>query len=172
MLSHPNHPNSPIFFLLALVVQPLVLNLLLSFNLGNSPPQQFLYRQHRSSWHWSRLTRLRNRLASTGFSNLKSGERQNRIGMIEVKKNTYAGQNLDFSQYAIAITSLTDKQSKIWRLASNFPMYDWMGGRTSAPWDSCQLPYGNRHSRAMLDGAERMNNRHTNAPAKDNPAGY
>ena len=53
--------------------------------------------------------------------------------MIEVKK-AYADRNLDFARCAVAITSKDsklDKQAKSESWLATFPMYDWVGGRTS-----------------------------------------
>ena len=60
------------------------------------------------------LTQVRNRLSSTLVLVISKsgGTPEPRNGMMEVKK-AYAGQNLDFAQYAIAITMPGSKLSKI-----------------------------------------------------------
>ena len=61
------------------------------------------------------------------------GTAETRNGMLEAKR-AYAGDNLDFSRHALAIT---EGDSKLDRLASaedwveRFPLWDWVGGRTS-----------------------------------------
>ena len=97
-----------------------------------------------------------------------------RNGMIEVKK-AYAGQNLDFSQYAIAITMSGSKLDKIgesegW-LAS-FPMYDWVGGRTSEMSTVGLVPAALQgiDIRGMLEGAKEMDDATRISDLKRNPA--
>jgi len=61
---------------------------------------------------------------------------------------------LDFAQYAIAITSIDsnlDKLAKSEAWLATFPMYDWVGGRTS---DVCRGLASCPESRAMLAGAQ------------------
>ena len=61
------------------------------------------------------------------------GTAETRNGMLEAKR-AYAGANLDFSRHALAIT---EPGSKLDRLAEaedwvgRFPLWDWVGGRTS-----------------------------------------
>ena len=122
------------------------------------------------------LTHLRNRLASTLVLVISKsgGTPEPRIGMIEVKK-AYAGQNLDFAQYAIAITT---KDSKLDELAKSegwlatFPMYDWVGGRTSELSTVGLLPAALQgiDIRAMLAGAKEMDAATRTPQLKDNPA--
>ncbi len=122
------------------------------------------------------LTRLRNKLASTLVLVISKsgGTPEPRIGMIEVKK-AYAGQNLDFSQYAIAITGIDsnlDKQAKSEGWLATFPMYDWIGGRTSEMSAVGLLPAALQgiNIRAMLDGAKEMDVATRIPQLKDNPA--
>ena len=122
------------------------------------------------------LTRLRNKLASTLVLVISKsgGTPEPRIGMIEVKK-AYAGQNLEFSRYAIAITGIDsnlDKQAKSEGWLATFPMYDWIGGRTSEMSAVGLLPAALQgiDIRAMLDGAKEMDAATRIPQLKDNPA--
>lgn len=122
------------------------------------------------------LTRLRNRLASTLVLVISKsgGTPEPRIGMIEVKL-AYAGQNLDFAQYAIAITSVDsnlDKLAKSEGWLATFPMYDWVGGRTSEMSAVGLLPAALQEIdiRAMLAGAKEMDAATRIPQIKNNPA--
>lgn len=122
------------------------------------------------------LTHLRNHLASTLVLVISKsgGTPEPRNGMIEVKK-AYAGQNLDFAQYAVAITSTgsnLDKvaQSEGW--LATFPMYDWVGGRTSEMSSVGLVPAALQgiDVRAMLEGAKEMDDATRVPEVKNNPA--
>jgi glucose-6-phosphate isomerase len=122
------------------------------------------------------LNHLRNNLASTlvVVISKSGGTPEPRNGMIEVKK-AYAGQNLDFAQYAVAITSPgsnLDKvaQSEGW--LATFPMYDWVGGRTSEMSSVGLVPAALQgiDVRAMLDGAKEMDDATRVSNIKNNPA--
>ena len=94
--------------------------------------------------------------------------------MIEVKK-AYAGQNLDFSQYAVAITSVNsnlDQLAKSEGWLATFPMYDWVGGRTSEMSAVGLLPAALQgiDIRAMLAGAKEMDAATRVSQLRDNPA--
>lgn len=122
------------------------------------------------------LTRLRNRLTSTLVLVISKsgGTPEPRNGMIEVKK-AYAGQNLDFSQHAIAITSEDsnlDKLAKSEGWLATFPMYDWVGGRTSEMSAVGLLPAALQgiDIRAMLAGAKEMDVATRTPQLKNNPA--
>ncbi len=122
------------------------------------------------------LTRLRNRLASTLVIVISKsgGTPEPRNGMIEVKK-AYAGHNLDFSKYAIAITSEgsnLDNVAKSENWLATFPMYDWVGGRTSELSAVGLLPAALQgiDIRAMLAGAKAMDTLSRVPNIKDNPA--
>lgn len=60
---------------------------------------------------------------------------ETRNGMVEVAA-AYRRANLDFARHAVAVTQLDD-ESQLFRLATRekwlrqFPMWDWVGGRTS-----------------------------------------
>ncbi|MBD2451282.1 glucose-6-phosphate isomerase [Nostoc sp. FACHB-152] len=122
------------------------------------------------------LNHLRNNLASTlvVVISKSGGTPEPRNGMIEVKK-AYAGQNLDFAQYAVAITSTgsnLDKvaQSEGW--LATFPMYDWVGGRTSEMSAVGLVPAALQgiDVRAMLEGAKEMDDATRVPNIKNNPA--
>lgn len=122
------------------------------------------------------LTRLRNRLASTLVIVISKsgGTPEPRNGMLEVKQ-AYAGQNLDFSRYAIAITTPDSKldqlaQSEKW--LATFPMFDWVGGRTSEMSSVGLLPAALQgiDIRAMLAGAKEMDDATRVPELKNNPA--
>ncbi|BAZ29003.1 glucose-6-phosphate isomerase [Cylindrospermum sp. NIES-4074] len=122
------------------------------------------------------LTHLRNNLSSTLVlvTSKSGGTPEPRNGMIEVKK-AYAGQNLDFAKYAIAITSLNsnlDKVAKSEGWLATFPMYDWVGGRTSEMSSVGLVPAALQgiDVRAMLDGAKEMDDATRLPDVKNNPA--
>ena len=122
------------------------------------------------------LNRLRNRLANTLVLVISKsgGTPEPRIGMIETKL-AYAGQNLDFAQYAIAITSVDsnlDKLAKSEGWLATFPMYDWVGGRTSEMSAVGLLPAALQEIdiRAMLAGAKEMDAATRIPQIKNNPA--
>jgi len=122
------------------------------------------------------LTQVRNRLASTLVLVISKsgGTPEPRNGMIEVKK-AYAGQNLDFANYAIAITSVDsnlDKIAKTEGWLARFPMYDWVGGRTSEMSAVGLVPAALQgiDIQAMLDGAKEMDDATRVPDLKKNPA--
>lgn len=122
------------------------------------------------------LTHLRNRLSSTLVLVISKsgGTPEPRNGMIEVKK-AYAGQNLDFANYAIAITmpgSKLDEQAKSEGWLARFPMFDWVGGRTSEMSAVGQVPAALQgiDIRAMLDGAKEMDDASRIPNLQQNPA--
>lgn len=122
------------------------------------------------------LNHLRNNLASTLVLVISKsgGTPEPRNGMIEVKK-AYAGHNLDFAQYAVAITSPDsnlDKVAKSEGWLARFPMYDWVGGRTSEMSAVGLVPAALQgiDIRAMLDGAKEMDDATRVTDVKNNPA--
>ncbi|PPS40999.1 glucose-6-phosphate isomerase [Chroococcidiopsis sp. TS-821] len=122
------------------------------------------------------LTRLRNRLASTLVIVISKsgGTPEPRNGMLEVKR-VYAGQNLDFSHYAIAITtpdSKLDQLAKSEKWLATFPMFDWVGGRTSEMSAVGLLPAALQgiDIQAMLAGAKEMDDATRVPDLKNNPA--
>ncbi|MBN4002958.1 glucose-6-phosphate isomerase [Nostoc sp. LPT] len=119
---------------------------------------------------------LRNSLASTLVLVISKsgGTPEPRNGMIEVKK-AYAGHNLEFAQYAVAITSVDsnlDKLAKDEGWLARFPMYDWVGGRTSEMSAVGLVPAALQgiDVRAMLDGAKEMDDATRVPDVKNNPA--
>ncbi len=122
------------------------------------------------------LTQVRNRLASTLVLVIsKSGSTpEPRNGMLEVKK-AYTGQNLDFANYAIAITmpdSELDKVAKSEGWLARFPMFDWVGGRTSEMSAVGLVPAALQgiNIREMLEGAKQMDDATRVPELKNNPA--
>ncbi len=122
------------------------------------------------------LTHLRNSLSSTLVLVISKsgGTPEPRNGMIEVKK-AYAGQNLDFAQYAVAITSVDsnlDKIAKSEGWLARFPMYDWVGGRTSVMSSVGLVPAALQgiDVRVMLEGAKEMDDATRIPDVKNNPA--
>jgi glucose-6-phosphate isomerase len=122
------------------------------------------------------LTTLRNRLSSTLVLVISKsgGTPEPRNGMMEVKK-AYAGQNLDFAQYAIAITMPGSKLSQIGESEgwlAHFPMYDWVGGRTSEMSAVGLVPAALQgiDIRQMLEGAKEMDDATRIPELKNNPA--
>ncbi|MEO1375262.1 MAG: glucose-6-phosphate isomerase [Cyanobacteria bacterium J06635_10] len=122
------------------------------------------------------LTQLRNRLSSTLVLVISKsgGTPEPRNGMMEVKK-AYSGQNLDFAQYAIAITmpgsKLSNTASEEGWLAS-FAMYDWVGGRTSEMSAVGLVPAALQgiDIREMLNGAKEMDDATRIPEIQNNPA--
>ena len=122
------------------------------------------------------LTKLQDRLTSTLVLVISKsgGTPETRNGMIEVKK-AYESQNLDFASHAIAITG---KDSKLDKLAlsegwlATFPMYDWVGGRTSEMSAVGLLPAALQgiDIREMLAGAKEMDAATRTPKLKENPA--
>jgi glucose-6-phosphate isomerase len=122
------------------------------------------------------LNHLRNNLASTLVLVISKsgGTPEPRNGMIEVKK-AYAGHNLEFAQYAVAITSPDSNLDKIAKdegWLARFPMYDWVGGRTSEMSSVGLVPAALQgiDVRAMLDGAKEMDDATRVPDVKNNPA--
>ncbi len=81
------------------------------------------------------MVELQDRLASTLVLVISKsgGTPETRNGMIEIKK-VYESKNLEFAPHAVAITgegSNLDKLAKSEGWLATFPMYDWVGGRTS-----------------------------------------
>ncbi|MCC5662837.1 glucose-6-phosphate isomerase [Nostoc sp. CHAB 5784] len=122
------------------------------------------------------INHLRNSLASTLVLVISKsgGTPEPRNGMIEVKK-AYAGHNLEFAQYAVAITSVDsnlDKLAKDEGWLARFPMYDWVGGRTSEMSAVGLVPAALQgiDVRAMLDGAKEIDDATRVPDVKNNPA--
>lgn len=122
------------------------------------------------------LTQLRNRLNSTLVLVISKsgGTPEPRNAAIEMQL-AYAGRNLDFAKHAIAITtpdSKLDKQATSEGWLATFPMFDWVGGRTSEMSAVGLLPAALQgiDIRAMLAGAKQMDAATRVPKIKDNPA--
>ncbi|AFY90377.1 glucose-6-phosphate isomerase [Chroococcidiopsis thermalis] len=122
------------------------------------------------------LTRVRNRLTSTLVIVISKsgGTPEPRNGTIELKA-AYAGHNLDFTKHAIAITtpdSKLDRQAKSEGWLATFPMFDWVGGRTSELSAVGLLPAALQgiDIRAMLAGAKEIDVATRVTDLKTNPA--
>ena len=122
------------------------------------------------------IAQIGDRLETTLVSVISKsgGTPETRNGMLEVKK-VYQDHNLDFAAHAFAITG---KGSKLETIASRegwlatFPMWDWVGGRTS---ELSAVGLGAAalqgiDIQAMLDGAKAMDALTRKSEIKDNPA--
>jgi glucose-6-phosphate isomerase len=102
------------------------------------------------------------------------GTPETRNGMLEVK-HAYQQQSLDFARYAVAVTMQHSKMDELQRsegwLAS-FPMFDWIGGRTSEMSAVGLLSAAliGIDIRAMLQGAKIMDEATRIQDVKRNPA--
>ncbi|CAN1213318.1 glucose-6-phosphate isomerase [Tumidithrix helvetica PCC 7403] len=81
------------------------------------------------------LNRLKDRLKSTliVITSKSGGTPETRNGMLEVK-HVYEQQGLHFPSHAVAITVPGSKMDELERIEgwlAEFPMFDWVGGRTS-----------------------------------------
>ncbi|MEB3887028.1 glucose-6-phosphate isomerase [Lyngbya sp. CCY1209] len=81
------------------------------------------------------LNRLRDRLKNTLVivTSKSGGTPETRNGMLEVKR-VYEQQGLNFPAHAVAITMIGSKMDELERMEgwlAEFPMFDWVGGRTS-----------------------------------------
>jgi glucose-6-phosphate isomerase len=81
------------------------------------------------------LNRIQDRLKSTLIiiTSKSGGTPETRNGMLEVKK-VYEDQGLHFPSHAVAITVPGSKMDELERMEgwlAEFPMFDWVGGRTS-----------------------------------------
>ena len=122
------------------------------------------------------LTKLQDRLSSTLVLVISKsgGTPETRNGMIEVKK-AYESQNLNFAPHAIAITgkdSNLDKLAKSEGWLARFPMYDWVGGRTSEMSAVGLVPAALQgiDIREILEGAKEMDAATRIPQIKENPA--
>lgn len=122
------------------------------------------------------LTKLESRLSSTLVLVISKsgGTPETHNGMIEVQK-AYESINLDFAPHAVAITgkdSQLDKLAKTEGWLARFPMYDWIGGRTSELSAVGLLPAALQgiKIREMLAGAKEMDAATRIPEIKANPA--
>jgi glucose-6-phosphate isomerase len=102
------------------------------------------------------------------------GTAETRNGMLETQ-NVFVNQGLDFSRQAIAITG---QDSQLYKIASEdnwlsiFPMWDWVGGRTSVMSAVGLLPAAllGIDIEALLAGAAKMDELTRSGDISDNPA--
>lgn len=102
------------------------------------------------------------------------GTPETRNGMVECQAK-YEQAGLDFAKYAIAITGEGSKLDSVAQAAGwldSFPMYDWIGGRTSELSAVGLLPAALQgiDIQAMLDGAKEMDEATRVATVQQNPA--
>ncbi|MCP2732301.1 glucose-6-phosphate isomerase [Limnofasciculus baicalensis] len=122
------------------------------------------------------LAKLKDRLSSTLVLVISKsgGTPETRNGMIEVQK-AYEAENLDFAPHFVAITgqdSNLDLRAKAEGWLASFPMYDWVGGRTSELSAVGLLPAALQgiDIRQMLAGAKEMDGATRTPEIKKNPA--
>jgi glucose-6-phosphate isomerase len=102
------------------------------------------------------------------------GTKETRNGMLEAKE-AYRRAGLAFAAHAVAVTgddSDLDKVAKAERWLGTFPMWDWVGGRTSQFSAVGLLPAALQgiDTAAMLDGAKEADALGRNRDPKKNPA--
>jgi len=122
------------------------------------------------------LNRLHDRLNSTlvVVTSKSGGTPETRNAMLEVK-HAYEQQGLNFTAHSVAITMLGSKMDELERIEgwlAEFPMFDWIGGRTSEMSSVGLLSASllGIDVRALLAGAKEMD-RATRVPElRRNPA--
>ncbi|XP_078432702.1 phosphoglucose isomerase 1 [Wolffia australiana] len=102
------------------------------------------------------------------------GTPETRNGLLEVQK-AFREAGLDFSKQGVAITqenSLLDNTARIEGWLARFPMFDWVGGRTSEMSAVGLLPAALQgiNIREMLAGASIMDEATRDTVVKNNPA--
>jgi glucose-6-phosphate isomerase len=122
------------------------------------------------------LAKLKGRLHTTLMINISKsgGTPEPRNGMLEVK-HAYQQQGLDFAKHAIAITSVgsnLDRVAKAEGWLATFPMFDWVGGRTSELSAVGLVPAALQgiDINAMLAGAKEMDVATRIPQVRNNPA--
>ncbi|RZC62891.1 hypothetical protein C5167_024652 [Papaver somniferum] len=122
------------------------------------------------------IAQLGSELASTLVMVISKsgGTPETRNGLLEVQK-AFREAGLDFSKQGVAITqenSLLDNTARIEGWVARFPMFDWVGGRTSEMSAVGLLPAALQgiDIREMLDGASLMDEANRTTVLKDNPA--
>jgi glucose-6-phosphate isomerase len=144
---------------------------------SDSPPMAIHFLDNSDPVGFDRVfTELKDRLNSTLVIVItkSGGTPETRNGMLEVKA-AYERQGLDFAQHAVAITmpgSNMDKVAKSENWLATFPMFDWVGGRTSELSAVGLLPAALQgiDIRAMLAGAKEMDEATRTPDLKNNPA--
>ena len=105
----------------------------------------------------------------------KSGStKETRNGMLEAR-TVYQRAGLDFSQHAVAVTGAGSELDRLARAEGwleRFPMWDWVGGRTSVTSAVGLLPAALQgiDITALLEGAKACDTATRGTCAKDNPA--
>ncbi|XP_062099505.1 glucose-6-phosphate isomerase 1, chloroplastic-like [Humulus lupulus] len=102
------------------------------------------------------------------------GTPETRNGLLEVQK-AFREAGLEFAKQGVAITqenSLLDNTARIEGWLARFPMFDWVGGRTSEMSAVGLLPAALQgiNIREMLAGAALMDDANRITVVKDNPA--
>lgn len=144
---------------------------------SESPPMAIHFFDNSDPAGFDRVfAKLQDRLNSTLVIIItkSGGTPETRNGMLEVKA-VYEKQGLDFAQHAVAITmpgSNMDKVAKSENWLATFPMFDWVGGRTSELSAVGLLPAALQgiDIRAMLAGAKEMDEATRIQDLKNNPA--
>ncbi len=122
------------------------------------------------------LSQLGDRLATTLVITIsKSGGTPEPNNAMKEVKDVYKKAGLDFCKYAIAVTGMgsnLDKLAKAEGWLEVFPMYDWIGGRTSELSAVGLLPAALQgfDIRSMLKGAKTMDTATRVEYLKQNPA--
>lgn len=103
------------------------------------------------------------------------GTKETRNGMLEAKA-AYERRGLNFGQHAVAVTgegSELDRYATVRGFLARFPMWDWVGGRTSEMSAVGLLPAALQgfDIEAMLRGARWMDEATRARSTKTNPAG-
>jgi len=122
------------------------------------------------------LKRLKDRLKTTLVIVISKsgGTSETRNGLLEVK-HAYTKLGLHFPDYAVALTmtgSKMDEQEHCDRWIAKFPMFDWVGGRTSelSPVGLLSAALIGIDIKAMLEGAMIMDEATRIPDLKNNPA--
>jgi glucose-6-phosphate isomerase len=102
------------------------------------------------------------------------GTPETRNGMLEAAA-AYAARGLDFARHAVAVTqdgSALDRQAREQGFLERFPMWDWVGGRTSVTSAVGLLPAALQgiDVQGFLAGAAAMDELTRRADARRNPA--
>ena len=102
------------------------------------------------------------------------GTAETRNGMLEAAA-AYRQRGLDFAKHAVAITqdgSALDRQAREQGFVERFPMWDWVGGRTSVTSTVGLLPAALQgiDVQALLAGAAAMDEATRRSAVRENPA--
>eukprot|EP00897_Mesotaenium_endlicherianum_P004417 jgi/Mesen1/4002/ME000211S03185 len=122
------------------------------------------------------IAQLGDKIASTLVivTSKSGGTPETRNGLLEVQK-AFREAGLDFSKQAITVTqqkSLLDKTAELEGWLARFPMFDWIGGRTSELSVVGLLPAALQEIdiRAFIKGAKVMDEATRVPSIKENPA--